>query len=172
MTLLIAYEVGYTMSLESQKEAARKKSLGELGELFAIKTLVDEEYDKIRNLNDDVMNTAFADIYCEKDGKCYVVSVKARNKFQKNGQLNSQYNLGTNAYEKARRTAEHYNAEAYWMAIQFDKHDYSVYFGSLDCLEGKNAIPVKKCEEGKIGNILVYKKPHYFDFDFYENEKN
>ena len=30
-----------------QKEAARKKSLGELGELFAIKTLVDNKFDKI-----------------------------------------------------------------------------------------------------------------------------
>ncbi len=34
---------------EKQKEAARKKSLGELGELFAIKALVDAEYDRIRN---------------------------------------------------------------------------------------------------------------------------
>ena len=33
-------------------EAARKKSLGELGELFAIKALVDRGYDRIRNLND------------------------------------------------------------------------------------------------------------------------
>lgn len=70
------------MSIE-KKEAARKKSLGELGELFAIKALVDEQYDKIRNLNDDHMNEAFADIYCEKDGKRYVISVKARNKYQK-----------------------------------------------------------------------------------------
>lgn len=28
--------------MNSEKEAARKKSLGEIGELFAIKTLVDE----------------------------------------------------------------------------------------------------------------------------------
>ena len=56
------------MSFESKKEAARKKSLGELGELFAIKSLVDAQYDKIRNLNDDNMNEAYADIYSEKDG--------------------------------------------------------------------------------------------------------
>ena len=73
------------MSFESKKEAARKKSLGELGELFAIKSLVDAQYDKIRNLNDDNMNEAYADIYCEKDGKKYIIRVKARNKYQKNG---------------------------------------------------------------------------------------
>ena len=87
--------------MDKRKEAARKKSLGELGELFAIKTLVDCEYDKIRNLNDVTMNESFADIYCEKDGKRYVISVKARNKYQVDGSLNSRYNLGTNAYEKA-----------------------------------------------------------------------
>jgi hypothetical protein len=51
------------------KEAARKKSLGELGELFAMKALVDNEFDKIRNLNDRQFNEPFADIECEKGGK-------------------------------------------------------------------------------------------------------
>ena len=87
----------------------------------------------------------------------------------KNGRLNSQYNLGSNAYEKARRVAEKYSAEPYWMAIQFDEHDYSVYFGSLECLNGAMTIPVNKCEAGEVGTILVYKKHHYFDFDFYTN---
>lgn len=52
--------------MNNKKEAARKKSLGQLGELFAIKTLVDENFDKIRNLNDANMNEPYADIYCEK----------------------------------------------------------------------------------------------------------
>ena len=154
----------------NKKEAARKKSLGELGELFAIKALVDEKYDRIRNLNDDHMNEEFADIYCEKDGKRIVISVKARNKYQKDGKLNTRYNLGTNAYEKARKVSEVYNAEPYWMAIQFDKNDYSVYFGSLEELNGAKAIPVNKCENGELGSKLVYKKRHYFDFDYYKNK--
>lgn len=90
------------MNIENKKEAARRKSLGELGELFVIKTLVDEQYDKIRNLNDEHMNEAYADIYCEK-GDRRIISVKARNKFRKDGKLNSRYNLGTNAYEKAKK---------------------------------------------------------------------
>ena len=157
--------------MNEKKEASRKKSLGELGELFAIKALVDEEYDKIRNLNDVHMNEAFADIYCEKDGKRYVISVKARNKYQKDGKLNSRYNLGENAYDKAKRTAEKYNAEPYWMAIQFDDHEYSIYFGSLECLSGAKGIPVDKCAKGEIGEILVDKKRHFFDFDYYRNER-
>ncbi len=154
---------------ENKKEAARKRSLGELGELYAIKTLVAEEFDKIRNLNDDHMNEAFADIYCEKDDKKYVISVKARNKYQANGKLNSRYNLGTNAYEKAAKTAQKYDAEPYWMAIQFDDNAYSVYMGALEELEGVRAIPVNKCEEGKVGKILVHNRRHYFDFDYYKN---
>jgi len=152
-----------------KKEAARKKSLGELGELFAIKVLVDEEYDRIRNLNDVQMNEAFADIYCEKGDQKLVISVKARNKYQKDGKLNSRYNLGTNAYEKARRVAEKYDAEPYWMAIQFDNHEYSIFFGSLEELGGSKAIPVDKCAKGEVGQILVDCKRHYFDFDFYRN---
>ena len=54
------------MNLENKKEAARKKSLGELGELFALKALVDKKFDMIRNLNDNIMNETFADIECEK----------------------------------------------------------------------------------------------------------
>jgi hypothetical protein len=82
------------MEIDTKKEAARKKSLGELGELFALKALVDKKFDRIRNLNDNSMNETFADIECEKDGVKYIISVKARNKYQKNGKLNTRYNLG------------------------------------------------------------------------------
>ena len=40
------------MTVDSKKEAMRKKSLGELGELFAIKALVDDYFERIVNLND------------------------------------------------------------------------------------------------------------------------
>ena len=52
-----------------KKEAKRKKSLGELGELFGIKALVDKSFKNIENLNDEKMNYPFADLYAEKDGK-------------------------------------------------------------------------------------------------------
>ena len=131
--------------MENEKEAARKKSLGELGELFAIKALVDNEFDRVRNLNDRQLNEPFADIECEKGGKKYIVSVKARNKFQIDGKLNSRYNLGTNAYDKAAVSEKKHNAKAHWMAIQFDKKNYSIYFGTLEELNGSKAIPVVNC---------------------------
>ena len=153
----------------NQKEASRKKSLGELGELFAIKTLVDNEYDRIRNLNDQHMNEPFADILCEKENIKYIISVKARNMYQKNGKLNNRYNLGSKAYEKSELAEKKYKGVAYWMAIQFDTQHYSVYFGSLKSLNGSKAIPINKCETGEIGVKLVSRKRHYFDFKYYKN---
>jgi hypothetical protein len=159
------------LSFESKKEAARKKSLGELGELFALKALVDQKFDKIRNLNDNKMNETFADVECEKDGVNYIVSVKARNKYQKNGKLNSRYNLGDNVYQKAMSAEIKYNAKACWMAIQFDHKTFSIYFGYLKDLNGSKAIPVDKCEKGIIGEIWELNKRHYFDFEYYTNKE-
>lgn len=155
----------------NKKESARKKSLGELGELFAIKALVDRGYDRIRNLNDKKLNEAFADLECEKDGLRLIISVKARNKYEKKGTLNSRYNLGTNAHSKALASEKKYDAVAHWMAIQFDSTTFSIYFGKLAELGEKKAIPVDQCEKGKIGEIWAHNKRHYFDFDFYSNKK-
>ena len=88
-----------------KKEALRKKSLGELGELFGIKALVDHSFERVTNLNDKKMNYPYADLYAEKENKKYIISIKARNKYQKNSSLNAHYNLGNNAYKNA-QTAE------------------------------------------------------------------
>lgn len=160
-----------TTEIANKKEASRKKSLGELGELFALKSLVDKKFDKIRNLNDDSMNETFADISCEKDGLKYIISVKSRNKFQKNGKLNARYNLGKDVYSKAINAEKKYSAKACWLAVQFDHNSFSIYFGLLDELNGSKAIPVDKCEKGIIGEIWVYNKRHYFDFDYYTNKE-
>ena len=70
-----------------KKEALRKKSLGELGELFGIKALVDNSFEKIVNLNDKKMNYPFADLYAEKNGKRYIISIKARKQIPKKSHL-------------------------------------------------------------------------------------
>jgi hypothetical protein len=116
------------------------------------------------------MNETFADIECEKDGLKYVISVKARNKYQKNGKLNTRYNLGANVYEKALSAEKKYNASAYWMAIQYDQNSFSIYFGFLKELNESKAIPVDKCEKGIIGEIWELNKRHYFDFEYYTNK--
>lgn len=159
------------MNESNRKDAARKKSLGELGELFAIKALVDNNFDKIRNLNDKSVNEPFADLECEKNGKKIIISVKARNKYQKVGTLNTRYNLGINVYEKATAAEKKHNAIAHWMAVQFDRKSYSIYFGSLKDLNGSKTIPVNKCEKRQVGEVWVHNKRHYFDFDFYTNQR-
>lgn len=161
-----------TQNLKNKKEASRKKSLGELGELFAIKALVDNHYEKIVNLNDNKMNFPFADLYAEKEGKRFIFSVKARNKYQKNHKLNSYYNLGSEAHKKAAIAEKEYCAEPHWMAIQFDQFTYSIYWGSLEELNGKRAIPLRQCAVGNIGICLAKDKRHYFDFGFFGNEKD
>jgi hypothetical protein len=155
-----------------KKEALRKKSLGELGELFGIKALVDNSFERVVNLNDEKMNHPFADLYAEKENKKYIISIKARNKYQKNHTLNAYYNLGTSAYINAEVAEIEYEAEAHWMAIQFDTHTYSIYFGSLNELNRRRAIPVRECEQGLIGACLVKDKRHHFDFEFFGNKKN
>lgn len=155
-----------------KKEALRKKSLGELGELFGVKALVDSSFEKVVNLNDHKMNFPYADLYAEKDGKKFIISIKARNKHQKDRTLNAHYNLGSRAYEKARSAELEFSAEAHWMAIQFDTQTYTVYFGSLEELAPRKAIPIRECEQGNVGRCLVRNKRHFFDFSFFENEKS
>lgn len=157
--------------MDSKKEALRKKALGELGELVALKTLVDNGFEKILHLNDTKRrNFPFADLLAEKDGKKYAISVKARNKFQKNGTLNSRYNLKQTHVSAVEKEL---GAEAYWMAIPFDKSSYSVRFGSVMELKDASGKPFSGIPMGSecvYGKELVKDKPHYFDFSYFTNQ--
>lgn len=157
--------------MDSKKEAMRKKALGELGELVALKTLVDNGFEKISHLNDiKRRNFPFADLLAEKDGKKYAISVKARNKFQKNGTLNNRYNLKQTHVAAVEKELV---AEAYWMAIPFDKNSYSVRFGSVMELKdtmGKPLTGIPMGEDCAYGEEWVKDKLHYFDFSFFTNQ--
>ncbi len=157
--------------MDNKKEAMRKKALGELGELVALKTLVDNGFEKILHLNDTKRrNFPFADLLAEKDGKKYAISVKARNKFQKNGTLNNRYNLKQTHVAAVEKELA---AEAYWMAIPFDKNSYSVRFGSVMELRdeiGKPLSGIPMGEKCEYGEEWVKNKPHYFDFSFFSNQ--
>lgn len=156
---------------DSKKEAMRKKALGELGELVALKTLVDNGFEKISHLNDTKRrNFPFADLLAEKDGKKYAISVKARNKFQKNGTLNNRYNLKQTHIAAVEKELV---AEAYWMAIPFDKYSYSVRFGAVMELKDARGQPLNGIPMGEdcaYGEEWVKDKPHYFDFSFFTNQ--
>jgi hypothetical protein len=153
---------------KDSKFALRVKSLGALGELIAIKSLVDNDFEKIRNLNDQKKNFPYGDLYAEKNGKRYVISVKSRNKYQRSGKVNSRYKLGERCYEDAKAACCQYDAEPYWMAIQFEGDKYSVYFGSLSILDGKKGIPMATTHLSKY-QCLAKGKEHGIDFKPYLN---
>lgn len=155
--------------LKDKEFILRTKSLGALGELIAIKALVDNGFERIRNLNDQKANFPYGDLLAEKEGKRYVISVKSRNKYQRGGtSLNDRYKLGDNCYENAEATEKHYVAVAYWMAVQFDIDRYTVYFGSLDQLGDKKAIPMSEPHLGQY-QCLARNKKHGIDFRPYLN---
>jgi len=163
--------------LNSKKDYKRKISLGELGELLAIKALVDNGFEKIMNLNDEKRNHAFADLYAKKNGEKMIISVKTRNKYRKRNnpeeelKLNAYYNLlYNNGMKKVDDAKRMYKAIPYWMAIQLDRFTYSIFLGSLNELEGKKSISLKKCEAGKIGKCFVANKQHFFDYSYFGNQ--
>ncbi len=152
----------------NQHTALRAKSLGALGELFAIKALVDNGFNNIRNLNDQKFNFPFADMYAEREQDRFVISVKTRNRYQSNGKINGRYNLGNDCELKAKNAELKFNAKAAWMAISIDNGIYSVYFGRLDSLKLKTGIPMT---EQNLQNYecLVNEKNHGLDFSHYKN---
>ena len=147
--------------------AIRAKSLGTLGELFAMKALVDSGFSEIRNLNDSKRNFPYADLFAVRERRM-VISVKCRNRYQRDGALNSRYKLGARAYEHAHAAENALDAVAYWMAIQFDRETYSVYLGSLEQLNGKMAIPMSP-EYLDDYTRLVCDANHFLDFEPYLN---
>lgn len=151
-----------------QHTALRAKSLGALGELLAIKSLVDNGFNNIRNLNDQKKNYPYADLYAEKGPEKYVISVKARNRHERNGRLNSRYNLGSDCEIKAKKAELQFNAKAAWLAISILDDFYSVYFGTLESLPVKTGIPIGETHFQKY-ECLVMEKQHGLDFRPYKN---
>ena len=158
-----------------QIEAFRKKSIGDIGENIAIEVLTENGYSNVINVNANKMNETFGDVLCEKDGERFIVSVKARNKYQIDGKLNGSYKISQNpksTLKKSLYAEDKYNAIAAWMAIQIDFEDNtaSVYFGKLSELEGKAGISMRKCQKGLLGEILQKDKKYSFDSDFLTNQ--
>ena len=152
----------------NEHTALRARSLGALGELLAIKALVDNGFNNIRNLNDQKRNFPYADLYAERDGQKYVISVKARNRYENNGRLNSRYKLGIDCESKAKKAELKFNAKAAWLAISIFDDFYSVYFGTLERLPVKTGIPMSE-NHLQSYECLVKERQHGLDFKPYKN---
>jgi hypothetical protein len=154
--------------IRDHKTALRSISLGTLGELLAIKALVDNGFNNIRNLNDKKTNYPYADLYAERGNEKYVISVKARNKYERSGRLNSRYNLGKNHHDHAKKAERKFKAIAAWLAIPIDDKTYSVFFGTLKSLNGN--LGISMTEKNKLNyESLGSECSHNLDFTPYKN---
>lgn len=152
----------------NQHTALRAKSLGALGELLAIKALVDNGFNNIRNLNDKKRNFPYADLYAERENEKYVISVKARNRYERTGRFNGRYNLRSGCEIKAKKAELQFNAKAAWLAISIFDDIYSIYFGTLESLTTKTGIPIGETHFQRY-ECLVEEKQHGLDFRPYKN---
>jgi hypothetical protein len=93
-------------------------------------------------------NSAYGTLLATKHGIRFLIQVKTRHKFKRDGTLNKRYRLTTTRTGRLSEivsTAEKtYNAKAHWIAVQIDLSEwkYSVYFGSIQELHGRESIPM------------------------------
>lgn len=152
-------------------EGKRFQRLGEIGELLAAQILKQNRFTDIRNLNSIKKNFVFADYHAKKDGTRYLVSVKARNKFENNGSLNSRYKFGKNLdkrIDRALNMEEFRDCKPAWLAIVLEPETYRAYFGLIEELKSNHAILMsQKAKESYrcFANNVV----HGFDPDDFEN---
>ncbi len=120
----------------------RSKSLGEVGERLTPKLLQSGGFVAVKNLNEIRVNFPYADFYAERDGRRYVIAVKARNMYEVSGSLNSRYKLGKKVYEFAQKASKQFDAIPAFLVIQLDNRNgtYNGYFGELELLKGNNAV--------------------------------
>jgi len=116
----------------------RTKALGNWGEQKALNLLKRAVFEDVTDINAEVFNHPFADIYAERSGERYLIGVKTRNMYQVSGLLNSTYNInkkGANILAIARR----YNAQLAWVAIQVipERRVFWSYFGTIALIEDR-----------------------------------
>ena len=113
----------------------RTKALADWGERKAVALLLKNGYQRVRNLNEEMPNHPFADLYAERDGVRYLIGVRTRNKHTSKGALNGTYNVCTKGRDLV-SLARDYDAELSWIAVQVDAEaqSFSAYFGTLSAL--------------------------------------
>jgi len=73
--------------------AKRGSKLGYIGEHLAVAELSAHGFTEIKYLNHPKKNHRFADIYAERNGEKFWISVKTRNKYQNDGTINYCYKI-------------------------------------------------------------------------------
>jgi hypothetical protein len=79
---------------DTKKDARRRKTMGDVGEQYAIHLLERAGFVEIKNLNTLRSNFPLFDIIAKKDDRYYLFTVKARNKIENStGRVNPCYNI-------------------------------------------------------------------------------
>lgn len=156
--------------VQNKATAARSHKLGKIGEQWAEALLARNGFTNVQSLNAEQANHSYADIYAEKDGERYVISVKTRNKLQASGALNGSYNLSSlgNHYELAGLAENARQAKAAWIAIAVEETVFNAYFGLLTGLNGKNGIPMTEAALSTY-RCLAKNEPHGLDYSQIKN---
>lgn len=153
-------------------EGRRFKLLGNIGEAIALDLLGKHRFKNIINLNEMQNNFPFADFAAERDGAGYLISVKARNKYQVDGKLNASYKLGKKVYEHIKILQgmldykEHVPA---WLAIALEEKTYDAYFGTIEQLKGNRFISMGERVRGIFENLALA-CPHTYDPQMFVNK--
>lgn len=152
-------------------EGKRFKKLGDIGESIAMEVLLYNQFQSIVDLNEVKTNFPFADFSAERDGKKYLISVKARNKYERSGGVNSRYKLGAKVYqhvEKLLTSAEWSDYIPAWLAISIEPKCFDAYFGLVEQLNGGRGINMSD-KAKRSYEVFALNNPHDYDFSEFGN---
>ncbi|HHT9116107.1 MAG: hypothetical protein HY607_04395 [Planctomycetes bacterium] len=165
----------------TKSDVQKRKKLGTFGENLAPDLLARAGFINIKSLNQLKHNHEFADFYAERGGKKFIISVKARNKWELPNRsnplphYNNRYKFGDPAkkYPKhAFDVANRYDATAAWLAIAFERLTYDAYFWTvqqlLDIGRDGRGIPMTP-KYTKLYECIVVDELHHYDYEEFRN---
>ncbi len=142
----------------------RRSKIGALGEDLAHELLAQAGFDEIKNLNQLRQNHPCADFTARRGGRLYLISVKARNRYQASGPENPEFNLAHHRTEEERETIammeREMGASFAFVAIQIEPRDgvFSAYFGTWDQIGHRLAIPMREADTASY-ECLALRRP-------------
>ena len=147
----------------------RFKILGDIGEELAEILLKNNGFVNITNLNKVKKNFPFADFKAEKDGNKFLISVKARNKYENNGSLNYRIKLGKKVYEhidKLKKMPEYMDYIPAWLIILIEENTFDSYFGTIEQLNGNRGVSTSKKATDQYLKLAFKEKHSYNSYEF------
>ncbi|MCG8271603.1 hypothetical protein MIC97_08820 [Aquamicrobium sp. NLF2-7] len=134
-------------------ERERTRRLGLWGERKAFALLQRAGFLHIRDMNEEIFNFPFADIYAERDREKFLIGVKTRNMYQVSGPLNPSFNVRKKGFDVDAIAAK-YEATLAWVAVQVipELGTYWAHFGTVDKIQEQGerfSIPMTKPHLGR-----------------------